>query len=372
MTAARHWDLVYGRPSSPSWDGILLLVAFLLHTPLFFMKMKAPPERGETAENYVRIENIQDIMKRVPFSVQEMVRPPDTLSATRINKLNLSDLLKNRPALPLPEPVGVKAPDLRGVRLTGAGAATVAPAVAAVPNTVGALAGVGGAGGVGVGRGANGKGPLVGKDFTATAGSIGSIGPGTGGPTLVASRAGTGLVVPVSQKGTAEGGLVGPVPIVSRVGGAGTGLAGAATVGGGGGLVGAKAGVTTRVQATVETDPSTLPVIVASARTGQRTTVTKSMFPIVGPLANRKIKYSEPPEFPEWARKEGVEATVILKFSVLPTGKVKDSVVVQKTTGYKELDQLAIEALSNWVFEKLPGETNEEQVSLITMKFSLK
>lgn len=370
MTAARHWDLVYGRPSSPSWDGILLLVAFLLHTPLFFMKMKAPPDRGETAENYVRIENIQDIMKRVPFNVREMVRPPETVSAARINKLNLSDLLKNRPALPLPEPVAVKTLDLKGVRLAGAGAT----AVAAVPNSVGGLAGVeglGGAGGVGVGRG-NGKGPLVGKEFTATAGSIGSIGTGTGGPTLVASRAGTGLVVPVSQKGTAEGGLVGPMPIVSRVGGAGAGLAGPASVGGGGGLVGSKAGVTTRVQATVETDPSTLPVIVASARTGQRTTVTKSMFPIVGPLANRKIKYSEPPEFPEWARKEGLEATVILKFTVLPNGKVKDSIVVQKTTGYKELDRLATEALSTWVFEKLPGETNEEQVSLITMKFSLK
>ncbi len=371
MTATRHWDLVYGRPSSPSWDGVLLLVAFLLHTPLFFMKMKAPPERGETAENFVRIENIQDIMRRVPFETRSMVRPPDALGVNRINKLNLSDLLKNRPAVPLPTPVLPKGPDLTGVRLTGAAAAPAAPNVAAVPSTVGGLAGAGGAGGLGVRPGAGGKGPLVGKEFTATTGSIGSIGAGTG-PTLVGGRSGTGLVVPVSQRGSAEGGLVGTGPLVSKIGGAGGGLVGPAAVGGGGGLVNSKSGVATRVQATVEVDPSTLPVIEVKARSGAGTSVSKSMFPIVGPLANRKIKYSEPPEFPEWARKEGVEATVILKFTVLPGGKVKDNILVQKTTGYKELDRLAMEALSNWVFDKLPGETNEEQVSLITMKFSLK
>lgn len=371
MTAARHWDLVYGRPSSPSWDGVLLLVAFLLHTPLFFMKMKAPPERRDPSENYVRIENIQDIMRRVPFDTRAMLRPPETLEATRINKLNLSDLLKNRPALPLPSPVLPKTPDLKGIRLPAAGAAPVAPDLTAVPSTVGGLSGAGGAGGLGVRPGAGGKGPLVGKEFTAATGSLGGIGNGTG-PTLVGGRAGTGLAVPVSQRGTAEGGLTGPMAIVPKIGGVGGGIVGPGAVGGGGGLVNSKSGVATRVPATVEVDPSSLPVIEVRARTGAGTTVSKSMFPIVGPLANRKIKFSEPPEFPEWARKEGVEATVILKFTVLPNGKVKDNIVVDKTTGYKELDRLAMEALSTWVFDKLPGETNEEQVSLITMKFSLK
>jgi TonB family protein len=90
-----------------------------------------------------------------------------------------------------------------------------------------------------------------------------------------------------------------------------------------------------------------------------------------GPVADRPILSYVAPVYPEWAKREGVEATVQLYFEVLPAGQVKESILVEKTSGFEDFDQNAIRALRTWKFEALgPGGTGEQWGS-ITMKYRL-
>lgn len=90
---------------------------------------------------------------------------------------------------------------------------------------------------------------------------------------------------------------------------------------------------------------------------------------ISGPISNRKILKYALPEYPQWARSQGITADVVLEFSVTPDGKVGDKIKVNRTSGHKELDQKAIEALKIWSFEPLPG--SENQWGFVTMRYIL-
>lgn len=71
--------------------------------------------------------------------------------------------------------------------------------------------------------------------------------------------------------------------------------------------------------------------------------------------AGRKIRYQEPLEYPEWAKERGVDAKVVLRFKVLPDGGVDSQIVVVKTSGWRQLDELAMHSLRHFLFDPLPA-----------------
>jgi TonB family protein len=92
---------------------------------------------------------------------------------------------------------------------------------------------------------------------------------------------------------------------------------------------------------------------------------------LVGPVADRPVVKYETPEYPEWAKRDGVEGSVTLYFVVRPNGWVKENVLVQKTSGFQDFDQKALIALMNWRFQPLEGGATGEQWGSITFHFKL-
>ena len=90
---------------------------------------------------------------------------------------------------------------------------------------------------------------------------------------------------------------------------------------------------------------------------------------IEGPLADRKVLHYEVPEFPDWARKQGViEASVAIRFWVNKEGSVLgDTLRVEHTSGYGRLDRLTMDSLKKWKF--LPLMSDERQWGVITFRF---
>ncbi len=69
--------------------------------------------------------------------------------------------------------------------------------------------------------------------------------------------------------------------------------------------------------------------------------------------SGRQLRYQEPLEYPDWAKEQGIDARVVLRFKVMPDGTVDSSVIVRRTSGWRKLDELAIRALRNFLFEPL-------------------
>ncbi len=92
---------------------------------------------------------------------------------------------------------------------------------------------------------------------------------------------------------------------------------------------------------------------------------------LVGPVADRPLISYEKPVYPEWAKSDGVEASVNLYFIVLPNGKVKKNILVQKTSGFQDFDRNAITALLAWKFEPLERGKTGEQWGSITFNYRL-
>lgn len=80
---------------------------------------------------------------------------------------------------------------------------------------------------------------------------------------------------------------------------------------------------------------------------------------IFGPIVNRSIIYSEIPEYPAWAKAQGIESEVRMKFWVEPSGEVVNIDIIQKS-GYLKLDLLAKNSLAKWKFT--PLEANVPQI----------
>jgi len=92
---------------------------------------------------------------------------------------------------------------------------------------------------------------------------------------------------------------------------------------------------------------------------------------LAGEIANRPVLKYALPVYPEWAKSQGVEASVTLYFVVLPDGRVKENIQVQKTAGFGDFDDAAMKALAGWRFEALKGEAVREQWGTITFRFRL-
>jgi TonB family protein len=92
---------------------------------------------------------------------------------------------------------------------------------------------------------------------------------------------------------------------------------------------------------------------------------------LMGPIVNRSILYSEVPEFPEWAKRKGIETSVRVRFWVRPNGLVYNISVIKKS-GYFRLDLLVKNAIAKWEFTSLEeGVTEEEQWGELVVFFVL-
>jgi len=91
---------------------------------------------------------------------------------------------------------------------------------------------------------------------------------------------------------------------------------------------------------------------------------------ITGELADRKILKKVIPPFPQWAKRQGVGATIALQFTVMENGTVKENVIVVRTSGSREWDKLVIESLKNWKFVALQKTgIRQDQTGVITFQF---
>jgi len=90
---------------------------------------------------------------------------------------------------------------------------------------------------------------------------------------------------------------------------------------------------------------------------------------LAGQVADRELVSYEKPVYPEWAKTDGIEGSVTLRFYVLSDGRVKDNIFVEKTSGFSDFDGNAVAALRTWRFEPLPG--SGEQWGAITFHYRL-
>lgn len=93
---------------------------------------------------------------------------------------------------------------------------------------------------------------------------------------------------------------------------------------------------------------------------------------ITGILANREILKKVIPPFPRWAKMQGVGASISLRFTVMENGSVKENVIIERTSGSLQWDQMVIASLKNWQFVALPQKgVREDQTGVITFKFEI-
>lgn len=94
---------------------------------------------------------------------------------------------------------------------------------------------------------------------------------------------------------------------------------------------------------------------------------------IQGPIAQRGIRYSYVPPYPELAKKTGAEGDVKIQIVVSPAGFVRYNVKILQTSGYREFDEIVIESIKKWKFEPLPGTVTQlDQQGVIAFKFKIK
>jgi TonB family protein len=98
----------------------------------------------------------------------------------------------------------------------------------------------------------------------------------------------------------------------------------------------------------------------------------KNTFQIFGPLKDRRRIKIYLPKYPRWAEEQNIECSVSLHLFVLPSGIVKNNLYVEQSSGYSELDKLALTALSKFQFAPLgSGARQEEQEGVIVFYFRL-
>ncbi|MBP7792525.1 MAG: TonB family protein [Candidatus Goldbacteria bacterium] len=90
---------------------------------------------------------------------------------------------------------------------------------------------------------------------------------------------------------------------------------------------------------------------------------------IQGDIEGRQILVAKKPSYPRWAQEQGLEATVTIYFVVRPDGTVKDNLIIERSSNYPELDNLAKEALLQFKFAPIPG--SDDQSGYATFRFML-
>ena len=93
---------------------------------------------------------------------------------------------------------------------------------------------------------------------------------------------------------------------------------------------------------------------------------------LMGEVADRPLRERVVPVYPDRARREAVEASVTLRFTVLADGRVQSNVMVERGSGHADFDRNAVAALRQWRFEPLPAGRTGEQWGAITFHFRLR
>ncbi len=91
---------------------------------------------------------------------------------------------------------------------------------------------------------------------------------------------------------------------------------------------------------------------------------------ITGQLSGRQILRKTSPIYPRWAEEQGIEAQVAVAFTVRSDGSVKDNLYIEKTSGYPELDDLAKEALVQFMFAPLSSSEDQSGTAIFVYKLS--
>ncbi len=116
----------------------------------------------------------------------------------------------------------------------------------------------------------------------------------------------------------------------------------------------------------VETFPSVPSIANSFAEPAGKT--ASGDFEITGPAGNRSILLKVLPEYPSWAEKENIEANVKIKIWVDKNGVVISASTVE-TSGYRQLDMLAEDALRKWKFSPVDHDINVW--AIVRLKFRL-
>ncbi len=119
---------------------------------------------------------------------------------------------------------------------------------------------------------------------------------------------------------------------------------------------------------TVKIDKPT-PVVKAAAQEKIEITQKKGALLITGQIANRRVIRAAKPPYPLWAQEKGIQAEVFVNVTVKPDGTVKDNAYIQTSSGYGELDQLAMEAIMQFIFAPSAGSADETGV--VVFRFQL-
>lgn len=91
---------------------------------------------------------------------------------------------------------------------------------------------------------------------------------------------------------------------------------------------------------------------------------------ITGQLSGRNIMRKTAPSYPRWAEEQGIQAQVAIDFTVRSDGSVKDNLMVSRTSGYPELDDLAKEALATFMFAPISGSDDQTGTAVFVYKLS--
>ncbi|MFA5141053.1 MAG: TonB family protein [Elusimicrobiota bacterium] len=93
-----------------------------------------------------------------------------------------------------------------------------------------------------------------------------------------------------------------------------------------------------------------------------------------GPAGNRRLVRRAVPPCPAWVSERSLDLSVQVKFQVLEDGKIKRGRVIRKTSGFPDIDRLAMEALDKWLFEAIPekaADRTPDTWGIVTFRFTV-
>ena len=131
-------------------------------------------------------------------------------------------------------------------------------------------------------------------------------------------------------------------------------------------LEGRPAGKPVMASAVIDAPVSEAPAPATNSRSGARNLAGANL---VGPVADRAVLHYRVPDYPDWAKRDAIEGSVTLYFFVMPDGRVKENVLVERTSGFSDFDDRAVEALHEWKFVALS--LSSEQWGRITFNYRL-
>ncbi len=200
------------------------------------------------------------------------------------------------------------------------------------------------------------RGIHVSAPGAGTAGDINAIGGGAASTIEISGTGGTGNAPTGATRGSVLQNRSGSGSSFGRGFGSGSGNGRGSGYGSGSeGIPGAASDLDARL----------------GAGSGSGRATNKKGFDIAGPLGNRPILHKVIPQYPAWAEEQGIIGSVRIWFTVTADGSVRTNMRVTKTTGYPELDKLALDALKQWRFAGFNSSDESSQWGIITFTFSL-